>query len=1174
MTPEEKIAAYRKFLAEKAQLAPVTGIEVDPGKVHPVLKPHQAAAVLWAVRGGRRALFEAFGLGKSVQQLEIERLILAEHGGGRGLIVCPLGVRQEFARDARLIGVETTFIRTAAEASRDGIYLTNYESVRDGKLDPRGFDVVSLDEAAILRGFGGTKTFRELMRLYEGSAAFRFVATATPSPNEYIELASYAAFLDILDVGQTKTRFFKRDSEHADRLTLHPHMEDEFWQWVASWALFLQKPSDLGYDDAGYDLPPLDIRWHEVESPLAPLFGEGQHKDGQGFMFRDAAFGVQEAAQEKRTSLPARVAKTAEIVAASPGDHFLLWHDLEDERRAVEKAVPGAVSVWGSQDMDEREDRIAGFSDGQFRILSTKPVIAGSGCNFQRHCHRAVFTGIGFKFSDFIQAVHRIHRFLQDQPVRVDIIYSEAERGIRDQLRRKWKQHDELTAKMGEIIRGRDLARGALTSGLTRSTGVRRQEVSGGNFTVVNNDSVEECAVMEDNSAGLVVTSIPFATQYEYTPSFNDFGHTEDNAHFWEQMDFLTPELFRVLQPGRMACIHVKDRIAPGGLTGLGFQTLQPFHAETIQHYMRHGFAFMAQITVVTDVVRENNQTYRLGWTEQCKDGTKMGAGVPEYVLVFRKPPTDSATSYADEPVVKSKRDYSRARWQTDAHGFWRSDGNRPLLPGEFDALPASDMFKKFRDHYLANVYDYERHVAVGEHLEDRAHLPSGFMLLQPPSWHPEVWTDVARMRTLNLMQYQKGQQYHLCLARGSLVLTRGGYKPIQEVSAGEEVLTHMGRWRRVLAVENTGTRPAVTVKAHGVPGLVLTPDHKLWVRKGNRVRASEGARAVNPRWLSASETAGAYVNLKLPPAEMPSVTDETYWWAVGRWLADGHIDKRGCAVVSVGPAKWDDFTARIGRFGGNTPYKGTALQVALRDPGYELRRTLKACGHGAAGKHLPPEAFTLPAEQARALLEGYLSGDGHFAPGRDRWMATSVSRELLMGIAVLVQRVYGAIAAVNPGKPARACVIEGRTVKAKQEWILSFDAPRPRRRSKPFVLEDGAWKKVRSVEEAGEVETWNLRVEEDESYTAEGCIVKNCPMQWDIADRLITRYSNEGDTVLDPFGGLMSVPYRAVKLGRRGVGIELNARYFADGAAYVKAAADEVASPALFDIADLGEAS
>lgn len=444
---------YTEFLEAKAALAVAGGLQVDASEVHPILKPHQRDAVVWAVRGGRRAVFASFGLGKTLIQLEIVRLVLAKLGRGRGLIVLPLGVRQEFVRDARLLGLEVRFIRTVTEASSEGIYLTNYESVRDGKLDPRAFDVVSLDEAAVLRGFGGTKTFREFMRLYEGSDNYRFVATATPSPNEYIELLAYAAFLDVMDVGQAKTRFFKRDSTKADKLTLLPHMEADFWLWVSSWALFLQKPSDLGHSDEGYVLPPLEVVWHEVPSQI-PAEGVVDRK-GRAALFADAA--------------------------------------------------------------------------------------------------------------------------------------------------------------------------------------------------------------------------------------------------------------------------------------------------------------------IVTDVVRENNQTYRLGWTEQCKDGTKMGAGLPEYLLLFRKPPTDASNGYADEPVVKSKADFSRHRWQVDAHGFARSNGDRPLAPEDLVGLPADEVFRLFRDHNLTHVYDYEAHVAAGEALEAKRRLPSGFMLLQPPSWHPDVWTDVARMRTLNMMQERKGQQFHLC---------------------------------------------------------------------------------------------------------------------------------------------------------------------------------------------------------------------------------------------------------------------------------------------------------------------------------------------------------------------------------------------------------------------------
>jgi len=754
---------YAEFLEAKAQLATATGLEVNPAEVHPALKPHQRDTVVWAVRGGRRAIFASFGLGKTLMQLEILRLILAKLGGGRGLIVLPLGVRQEFTRDARLLDLEPRFIRAAGEASGDGIYLTNYESVRDGKLDPRGFQVVSLDEAAILRGFGGTKTFRELMRLYEGTANYRFVATATPSPNEFIELLAYAAFLDIMDVGQAKTRYFKRDSAHADRLTLLPHMEREFWLWVASWAMFLQRPSDLGYDDSGYELPPLDVRWHEVSAAKISAGGGDFDRQGRGHLFRDAALGVTQAAREKRDSLHARIGKLRELVDESPGEHMLLWHDLEAERHAIAATLPDAVCVWGSQDLDEREQRIIDFSEGRIQYLATKPVLAGAGCNFQYHCHRAIFTGIGFKFAHLIQAIHRIRRYLQDQPVRVDLIYTEAERSIRRDLERRWAQHDELTARMGEIIRTYGLSHEAMSSSLRRSIGVKRQEASGDGWLLVNNDAVEETRSMATASMDLLISSIPFATQYEYSPSYNDFGHTTNNAHFWEQMGYLTPELLRVLAPGRDMVIHCKDRIVPGGMTGLGFQTVQPFHAEAISHYTQHGFAFLGMKTIVTDVVRENNQTYRLGWTEQCKDGTKMGAGLPEYLLIFRKPPSDSSDGYADTPVVKRKEAYSRARWQVDAHGFTRSNGNRPLAPEDLVDLPAERIFKLFRDHNLTHVYDFEGHVALGEALEAKGRLPSGFMLLQPPSWHPDVWTDIARMRTLNTQQERAGRQMHLC---------------------------------------------------------------------------------------------------------------------------------------------------------------------------------------------------------------------------------------------------------------------------------------------------------------------------------------------------------------------------------------------------------------------------
>jgi hypothetical protein len=547
MTP--KRPTYDEFLRHKVQFDKSCGVTIEDSDINPLLKPHQRDIVRWAVHKGRAGIFAAFGLGKTFIQLEAIRLVITKTGGGNGLIVAPLGVRQEFKRDAEKLGLEIRFIRRDEEVieGADLLYITNYESIRDGKLDPRKFKVVSLDEASILRGFGGTKTFRKMMQLFEGSGLYRFVATATPSPNEYIELLAYSAFLDVMDVGQAKTRFFKRNSEKADELTLHPHKEREFWLWVSSWAIFLQRPSDLGYSDEGYELPPMEVHWHEVASDHTDA---GQEPGGQARLLRNSAISLPAAAKEKRDSLPQRIAKLMELREIDPSAHRVIWHDLESEREAIEAAIENVATVYGSQDLDEREKIIIDFSDGVIPELATKPVIAGSGCNFQRHCAWEIFLGIGFKFNDCIQAIHRVSRFLQDKPVRIDFIYTEAEREIKRVLEEKWERHKELTAQMTAIIREYGLARNAIDSELQRSLGVKRQEVSADNWRAICNDSILELPRHEENSVALVLTSIPFSTQYEYTPSYHDFGHTDSNEHFWQQMDYLTPELFRVLQPG------------------------------------------------------------------------------------------------------------------------------------------------------------------------------------------------------------------------------------------------------------------------------------------------------------------------------------------------------------------------------------------------------------------------------------------------------------------------------------------------------------------------------------------------------------------------------------------------------------------------------------------------
>lgn len=299
---------------------------------------------------------------------------------------------------------------------------------------------------------------------------------------------------------------------------------------------------------------------------------------------------------------------------------------------------------------------------------------------------------------------------------------------------------------------------------------------------------------------------------------------------------------------------------------------------------------------------------------------------------------------------------------------------------------------------------------------------------------------------------------------------------------------------------------------------------------------------------------------------------DETLWWMVGRWLADGHIDKRGCAIISVGKHKWDNFVEKSGRFGGNHPSEGTAYQVRLRDREKEIRSILNDCGRGAKNKRVPHLAFGLPSNLCKAIVDGYLSGDGHFVESRNTWMMSSTSRQLLLGMSSLIQKAYGSICSIFKGRPERHHSIEGRHVCASQEWLMSFSIDT--KNKKPFVLDDGAWKRVRKIVDAGVSETWCLKVEDDESFTAEGVVVKNCPMQWDIADRCIEQFTNPGELVLDPFSGIGTVPLRAIKLGRKGYGVELNPRYWFDSVSYCQTAEREMATPDLFSAIEAEDSS
>lgn len=756
---------YKEFLKQKVVIAENFGINTSEIKLTKKLFPHQKDIVNFCLEGGRRAIFASFGLGKTFMQLEIAKQLIKIYKKPF-LICCPLGVAGEFKRDNDKLktGLKISYIKDTdnIESYEPQIYLTNYERVRMGDIAAEKFCGVSFDEASILRNLQ-TETTQTVLHYFR-KINFRFVATATPTPNDFIEILNYADYLGVISRGHALTRFFQRDSQKAGQLKLYENKKKEFWQWVSTWAAFINTPSDLGYDSTGYDMPPINIIEHCISYDIKeqPL-----NKWGEAILFKDLSKSLLEVSKEKRDSLYARINKATEIAESIKGN-VIIWHHLEAERALLESNFKGTnyASVYGSLPNDKKEDLLIGFSEGKYKYLLTKPKIAGSGCNFQDASSDMIFAGIDYKFNDFIQSIHREYRFGQKNVVNVHIVYTENEYEVMKTLKEKWAKHIELNNQMIELVKVNGLNSNLIKSQMERQIFANGRKMVYDNVTVYNNDTVTVHAdkkEMPDNSVDMILTSIPFGDHYEYSDNYNDFGHNHGNENFFKQMDFLTPNLLRTLKPGRIAAIHVKDRIRYSYQNGTSFTTISDFSGQTVQHFLKYGFYLMGKITVTTDVVAENNQTYRLGWSEQCKDASKMGVGLPEYVLLFRKAPSETNNAYGDFPVSKEKTDYKKSLWQLDAHAYQRSSGDRFMTKEELEKVEVKKIVAAWKKLNTTAIYDFKEHLRICEDLDEMEKLSSTFMTLPVHSNNDMVWTDINRMNTLNTKQANSKKEKHIC---------------------------------------------------------------------------------------------------------------------------------------------------------------------------------------------------------------------------------------------------------------------------------------------------------------------------------------------------------------------------------------------------------------------------
>ena len=441
----QHLEAYRALCASKRSAPIRAGISRTP-ELNSTLRDHQRHGVEFALRAGRSALFYDTGLGKTRMMLDWGRCVV-EHENKPVLMLAPLAVGAQHLREAEAMGVDAAISRFGAPPSSPKIVITNYERLE--RFDPNDYAGVILDESSILKSFSGV-TSRKLIATFD-KTPFRLLGSATPAPNDHTELGQSSEFLGALSRTMMLTRFFLHDSADTGEWRLKGHAVRHFWDWVASWARCVSKPSDLGFNDAGYDLQPLNVVRHLVASDRS--IDAGQEKDGQGLLFRMPSTSATSIHKEKRLTANARGEKVAELVASiGPSEPICIWVDTDYEADAVRAAVPEAIEVNGKMSIEAKEERLDGFSRGDVRILLTKASIAGYGLNWQ-HCNQTIFAGLSFSYEAFYQAVRRFHRFGQKRPVNAHVVMADTEAAISDIVARKSADHDRMKSEMAAAMR-------------------------------------------------------------------------------------------------------------------------------------------------------------------------------------------------------------------------------------------------------------------------------------------------------------------------------------------------------------------------------------------------------------------------------------------------------------------------------------------------------------------------------------------------------------------------------------------------------------------------------------------------------------------------------------------------------------------------------------------------
>ncbi|HEX9502841.1 MAG TPA: DNA methyltransferase [Patescibacteria group bacterium] len=639
---------YQDFLASKRTIAQTSGIEVSLEDIHDGLFPFQKVLVQWALRKGRAAIFADTGLGKTRIQTEYAHLI-SILTNKRVLIIAPLSVASQTVSEAAKIGVHVVYVRDGKEVD-SAISITNYEMIDHFNFDD--FGCIILDESSILKNLTGA-TCQKLIEKSKG-IPYKLGCTATPAPNDFVELGNHAEFLEIMTGQEMKSQFFVHDAKSSAHggWRLKGHATDVFYQWLASWSMSVKKPSDLSstFSDEGYNLPPLHVERAIVTCDYVP---EGQ-------LFFSGLKGVSDRAKVRKGTLEDRVKEAVKLIDNDENnEQWIIWTGLNDESSIVSRAISGAVELTGSDSPDKKIQTIQDFQDGKIRVLVTKAKIAGMGINLQ-NCHNQIWLGLTDSFEIYYQGVRRSLRFGQEYPVWVYIVLSDIEEEIFQNVLRK---EEEAKKMSDELIKNvQQFEKDEIEHKQEKKFEYGEDIIKNDDYTLMLGDSCERLKEMASNSIDLLVSSIPFEHLYTYTPTERDLGNSRTSEEFFTHLDYIIDELMRVMKPGRNMCVHVSQ--IPLTLISDGVIGIRDFRGDVIRAFIKHGFIYHSDITVDKNpqVAASRSHAKGLAFQQLEKDTSEMRSTFADYVLVFKKP---------GKNVVPVKQQLTKDEWIKWASAVW-----------------------------------------------------------------------------------------------------------------------------------------------------------------------------------------------------------------------------------------------------------------------------------------------------------------------------------------------------------------------------------------------------------------------------------------------------------------------------------------------------------------------